>query len=158
MRAALVRVDVVGEAEDGLLVGGVPLHRDLDRAVVGVALEVDGLSVQGVLVLVEVGDEVDDAALVLEGLALALGALVDEVDPQVARQEGGLAKALRQRRVVVGDLLEHLGVGEEGDRRPGLLARGAALELTLRLAALVALGPDVAVAAGSRGRGAPRAR
>ena len=33
VRAALVGVDVVGEREHGLLVGGVPLHRDLDRAV-----------------------------------------------------------------------------------------------------------------------------
>ena len=68
--AALVGVDVVGEAEDRFLVGGVPLHRDLDLAVVGLALEVDGLAVQRVLVLVEVGDEVDDAALVVEGVAL----------------------------------------------------------------------------------------
>ena len=30
VRAALVRVDVVGEGEDRLLVAGVPLHRDLD--------------------------------------------------------------------------------------------------------------------------------
>ena len=69
VRAPLVGVDVVGEAEHRLLVGGVPLHRDLDLAVVGLVLEVDGLAVQRVLVLVQVGDEVDDPALVLEGLA-----------------------------------------------------------------------------------------
>ena len=158
VRAALVGVDVVREAEDRLLVGGVPLHRDLDGAVVGVALEVHGLSVQRVLVLVEVGDEVDDAALVLEGLALPLAALVDEVDAEVAGEERRLAQALRERRVVVGDLLEDLGVGEEGDRRAGLLARRAALQLGLRLAALVGPGSRRGRRAGSRARAARRAR
>ena len=43
VRAALVRVDVVGEREDRLLVGGVPLHRDLDGALVALALEEDDL-------------------------------------------------------------------------------------------------------------------
>ena len=44
VRAALVRVDVVGEREDRLLVGGVPLHRDLDGALVALALEEDDLA------------------------------------------------------------------------------------------------------------------
>ena len=42
--AALVRVDVVREREDGLDVRGVPLHRDLDRALVVLALEVDDVA------------------------------------------------------------------------------------------------------------------
>ena len=54
VRAALVRVDVVGEREHRLLVGGVPLHRDLDRALVALALEEDDLLLDRVLVLVEV--------------------------------------------------------------------------------------------------------
>ena len=66
VRAALVRVDVVGEREDRLLVGGVPLHRDLDGALVALALEVDDLLADRLLVLVEVADEVLDAALVVE--------------------------------------------------------------------------------------------
>ena len=45
VRAALVRVDVVGEGEDRLLVGGVPLHRDLDGALgLVLLLEVDDLA------------------------------------------------------------------------------------------------------------------
>ena len=66
VRAALARVDVVGERVDRLLVGGVPLHRDLGRALLALAGEEDHLAVDGVLVLVEVGDEVLDPALVLE--------------------------------------------------------------------------------------------
>ena len=49
MRAALVRVDVVREREDRLLVGAVPLHRDLDHALVGPTLEVDDLRLDGSL-------------------------------------------------------------------------------------------------------------
>ena len=120
VRAALVRVDVVREGEDGLLIRGVPLHRDLDRPVVGVVLEVDGLAVERVLVLVQVVDEVDDPALVVEGVLLAAGALVEELDLEAAGEERRLAHALGERRVVVGDLLEDLGVGRESDRGAGL--------------------------------------
>ena len=66
VRAALVRVDVVGEREDRLDVLGVPLHRDLDVALVVLALEVDDVLVDRVLGLVHVRDEVADPALVVE--------------------------------------------------------------------------------------------
>ena len=49
VRAALVRVDVVREREDRLDVLGVPLHRDLDLALLGLALEVDDVLVHGSL-------------------------------------------------------------------------------------------------------------
>ncbi len=146
MGAALVGVDVVGEAEGGLLVGGVPLQRDLDLAVLGLALEVDDLAVERVLGLVQVLDEVRDAALVEELDLAALAALVDQLDLQAAGEEGGLAQALGEDLEVELDLLEDLGVGPEGDRRPGALHGPALPELGGRLAALVALRPDGAVA------------
>jgi hypothetical protein len=142
-----VGVDVVREAEDRLLVGGVPLHRDLDLAVVGLVFEEDGLAMQGILVLVQVADEVDDPALVMEVDLLAAGALVDEVDLQSARQECRLAQALGEGLEVEPDLLEDLEIGEEGDLGPGLLRSRALLELRGGLAARVVLRPDVAVAA-----------
>ena len=154
VRAALVRVDVVGEREDGLLVGGVPLQRHLDGALVALALEEDDLLLDRVLVLVEVGDEVLDAALVVElGGARALAALVGDRDPQAAGEERGLAQALLERRELELERLEDVGVREEGDRRAGLARGLALLERALRDAALVGLAPDVAVAAGSRCRG-----
>ncbi len=76
VRAALGGVDVVGEREDGLVVGRVPLHGDLDRAVVGLVVEEDDAAVDGVFLAVDVGDEVADAAGVLVDDALAVGALV----------------------------------------------------------------------------------
>ena len=78
---------------------------------------------------------------------LVCAALVDQLDLQAPGQEGGLAQPLGQGREVEVDLLEDLEVGEEGDLGAGLLRLRAALELGRRLAALVVLGPDVAVAA-----------
>ena len=121
VRAPLVGIDVVGKAEDGFLVGGVPLHRHLDLTVLCLAFEEDRLPVQRVLVLVEVGDEVDQATLVVEGVALAGAALVDQLDLQAAGQEGRLAQALGERRVVEFELVEYLVVGQEGDRGAGLV-------------------------------------
>ena len=101
VRAALVRVDVVREREDRLLVGAVPLHRDLDRAVLALALEEDDLLLDRVLVLVDVADEILDPALVVELLGLrALAALVGDRDAQAAGQERRLAQALLERGVL----------------------------------------------------------
>ena len=91
VRAPFVRVDVVGEREDGLLVGTVPLHCQLGRAALDLALEVDDVLVDRLLRLVHVRDEVPDPAGVAELLALLALALVDEGDPQPLGQEGGLA-------------------------------------------------------------------
>src|SRR5439155_2106862 len=116
-------------------------------AVVGIALEVDRLAMEGVLVLVQVADEVDYAPLVLEGVSLARPSLVDQLDAEVPRQERRLAQALEELLVVEHDVHEHIVVRKERDRGPGALGLLAALELAARLAALVVLGPDVAVAA-----------
>ena len=147
MRAALVRVDVVGEGEDRLLVGGVPLHRHLERALAALALEEDDLRVQRLLVLVEVADEVLDAAFVLELDLLALGPLVAQHDVQAAGQEGRLAQPLHERVEVELLDVEDVRVGQEGDRRAGLVGRLALLQRAERRAARVVLAPHVTFAA-----------
>ena len=93
--AALVGVDVVGERVDRLGVAVVPLQRDLGVDPVLVAAHVDRLLVHRRLVLVQVRDERDDAAFVVELVALAV-ALVVERDEHAAVQERQLAQALRQ--------------------------------------------------------------
>ena len=148
VRAALRGVDVVGEGEDGLVVRRVPLHRDLDRAVGGLVLEVDDAAVDGVLLAVDVGHEVADAALVLEGDALAVGALVVEGDLESLGEERRLAQALGEHAVVVVDIFEDVGVCQEGDGRAGgpVLVEFLPLDqLGDRIAALEALVPVVAV-------------
>ncbi len=121
VRAALRRVDVVREREDRLDVEPVPLHRDLDGALLVLAFEVDDVLVDRVLGRVHVRDEVPDPALVLELDRLAAGALVGEDDVQPRGEEGRLAQPLRQRLGRELELLEDLRVGEEGDDRAALL-------------------------------------
>src|SRR5262249_39028822 len=149
VRAALDRVHVVGEREDRLLVRVVPLHRDLDSALVGLALEVDDVLVDSVLRLVDVRDEVADATLVLEFGRLAVGALVDDPDVEALREKRGLAEALRNRRSADVERLEHLGGGKEGDGRPGRVVLAhlpADLHVADWLAPLDLLPVDLAVA------------
>ena len=147
VRAALGRVDVVREREDRLDVGRVPLHRDLDLAVVVLAVEVDDVLVDRVLARVHVRDEVADPALVVELLGLPARPLVAEHDPQAAREERRLAQALDERRGGELDLLEDLAVGEERDRRAGLLRLADDLEVGLGHAARELLAVDLPVAA-----------
>ena len=73
-------------------------------------------------------------------------ALVDQLDAQALREEGGLAHALGERLEVERDLLEDLEVGQEGDGGAVLLGGLALRQRPLRRAALVGLRPDVAVA------------
>ena len=148
VRAALVCVDVVGERHDG--VRGErrgPLHGHLDRTVGAFGLEVDGL-VQRFATLVKVGHEVDDAAFVLEDVAMRLGrgvrhdearicALIGQRDLQSLVQERHLAEARRKHAVVVdGGLGEYLGVGPEGDRGAGVIGGAHLVQLLAGFALL----------------------
>ncbi len=112
VRATLARVDVVGERVDRLLIGGVPLHRDLGGALVALAREEHDLAMNCVLVLVEIGHEVLDSTLVLELSRMALATLVGDRDLQSAREEGGLAQTLLERVEVEVERLEDVGVGQ----------------------------------------------
>ena len=147
VRAALVRVDVVRERVHRRLVAVVPLHRDLDDAVLGLALERDLRLVRGRAVLVDVPHVVGEAVLGVELDDVVLGALVDQRQPQAARQEGHLALARLEHLEVDLGRLEDVGVGLERDRRAALGRRLALDELRRRLAAREALRPDEAVAA-----------
>ena len=149
MRAALVRVDVVGEREHGLDVFRVPLHRDLDLALVVGPFEVDDVLVHGVFGLVDVTDEVANAALVEELLGRAAGALVGEDDPQPAGEERRLTEALHEgvRRQL--ELLEDLRVGHVRNGRSRLALRNLSdhFQLRRRDAAREFLPVDLAIAA-----------
>ena len=135
VRAALDRVDVVREREDGVgRVLRVPLQRDLDRAATGVVvgLEVGDRRVDRVLLGVDVPDEVADTALVVELLRPLAAALVGEADAEPTRQERGLAQPLPQRVARQVELLEYLRVGEERDGRPRVVLVGGARDLEVR--------------------------
>ena len=144
MRAALDRVDVVGEGIDALAVAFVPLQRDLGLDAVALALDVDHV-VERRLRAAQVLDELDDTAAILELVVLAV-ALVLNGDLHTLVQEGELAQALRENVEAEVEDLEDERVGLEGDLGPALLCRAGLAQLALRLPALEALEVYLAVA------------
>ena len=77
VRAALVGVDVVGKRHDRVgRIAGRPLNGDFDRAVFAFRLEINRL-VEGFLALVDILDEVNDAAVGLERFAVRSAVRLD---------------------------------------------------------------------------------
>ena len=133
---ALDRVDAVGEGVDAVgLVAGVPGEGDLDLLAGLVLLEVPDLGEQRLLRLVDVLDEVDDAAGVAVGHRLVVvvlaDALVVEADLEALVEEGHHLDPLEDRAGVELDGLEHRGVGPERDGRPAPAPRGVADDVQL---------------------------
>lgn len=124
--AALAGVDVVRERVDGALQLLGRLHRDLDVDVVVLVFEVDDLVVDRRPRLVEVADELPNAALVAERLLVAsvvdalLVALVDQGDGDAGVEERQLTQAAGERRELEGGGLEDLLVGPKSDVRARL--------------------------------------
>ena len=164
--AAVGGVDVVGEAQQQLIVAGIILQGDLCHAPVGLALEVDDVGVEHleVALFAQIGDEALDAALVAHDLGAVGGlallavledggvelALVGQGDLDTGVQEALFPQALFQRfEVVDGGVLEHLRVGLEGDAGAGDTGvHGAdALQRAVRVAAAEGLLVLAAVAA-----------
>src|SRR5688500_14919026 len=138
MSAALVRVDVVGERVNRLGVAVIPLQGDLRVDAFALAPHVDRLLVDGALVLVQMLDERDDAAVVLELVALRL-ALIVERDENAGVQKRELAKTLRERIEAELDGLENFFVWRKSNLRSALLRRARDVEIGLRLSACVFL-------------------
>src|SRR5918992_3688832 len=149
VRTAFVRVDVVGEREDGVLEAAVPLHRDLYVTYFLLALQVEDGLVDGVLRLVDVLHEVPYAALILVRDIPVFFPLVHQPDLESLVQESPLPKPAAQGiEGEVQGLGEHLGIGQEARGRPRSLALpelAVLLEGALREPALVALAPHVPV-------------
>ena len=107
MRAAIDRVDVVGEGEDGFGVRVVVLHGDLHGHLIALGFHVNRLVVQDGFALVEVLDELRDAADVLVHLLAGFagfsvgGALVGEGNFDALVEKGKLAQAVGERVEVV---------------------------------------------------------
>src|SRR5215470_1775071 len=144
--ATFARVDVVGKGEHVFLVAVVVLQGDFDLDIVLLALEEEHLGMDGRLVLVQVLDELDDPALVEEGVG-ALVALVLDDDFQSLVEEGELAQPIRESIEGEGRLLEDLRVRLEANDRAVLRAFFSLGERTGGHPVLVALSPHVAAAA-----------
>ena len=127
--AAIRVMDGVGVAEDLVVVGVVVLEDDLDVDLDGFFIEggchffmdTNRDGVKGLLALVELFHELDDAVLVEESLGGGDGwALVGETDFEAAVEEGEFAETLGDGGGDEdGGLFKDLGVGLEGDEGAG---------------------------------------
>ena len=142
--AAVTLRNVVGKAEDVLLIGVVPLHGHFHGdAVFPVELEMEHL-VERVLGLVEVGHEGAQAALVLKDV-LVPAALVLQVNPHPGVEEAQLTETFRQNVVVEFNIGEGLGRRPEVDRGAGGVRGAHFIQVFFRHAMAVALLIDIAV-------------
>ncbi len=146
MRAAFMRVDVVGKRVDRLGVAVVPLQGDLDVDAVLLAVHVNRFVVDDGLVLIEEADKRGYPTLVEKLVALPAIALVIDGDRHAAVEERELAQPLREGVEAELHGLENLRVRLEGDLRAALLRRARDLEAADRIAALVGLLVDLRVA------------
>ncbi len=126
VRAAVALRDVVGEAQHAFAVAVVPLHRhfhaDRHAARRGLGGNREHVGVQHGLAAVDVFDEALHAAREREVLFLAL-ALVDQADLHAIVQERQLAQALGEDLVVILDVGEDDGVGQEAHFGAALVGR-----------------------------------
>ena len=146
MRAAVLLRNVVGEAEHRFLVRIGPLQGDVDHDAILLADGGDDLAVQRRLQLRQMLHEAGDAAFVLEQVALAFAALIDQLDAYAGIEEAQLAQALGQDVVMEFDVGEDFGAGQEAQRGAALVGIGRLLQRVLRFAERVFLLEVAAVA------------
>ena len=149
--AALYRVDIVDIRVQVFLVFVVVFQSNLHRHVVAFTRDVNRLRDEFGTVVVEVGDEIHEAVLGVEGLAaelvvLVLLALVGERDGDAVVEVSQLAHTVGEGAVVVFRRLENRAVGLEGDTRAVLVGRADHFHVVKRLAALVFLLENLAFA------------
>ena len=101
MGAAIALRDVVGEAENILVIAVIPLQRRLDHHTIALALDQDRLREDRGLGAIKMGDEGCNAALIDHGVGPDLVlALIAQGDLDARIQEGELAQTVLQRIAV----------------------------------------------------------
>ena len=145
VRAALFGVDVVGERENGVGVGVVVLHGDLDLAVDILRVEIHDVLENGLFVAVEALHEGDYAAFVAEHFtARRLHPLVRDLDGQPFIEIRKLSQTGLHGVVVEIQRFEYVAVGIERDGRARVLRRPDLGKRTLRHAAVEAYAVELA--------------
>src|SRR5579862_7631062 len=122
MRAAVALRDVVRKAQHRLVIGIGPLHRDLDKNAVLLALDRNRRRMQRLFRAVEIVDKSFQPAVVMEGGGLWLDpAQIGQFERDPAIEEGQFAQPVLQRREVEAERREGLAAWGEGDLGAGLL-------------------------------------
>jgi len=155
--AAVALRDVVSKAIDVFGVAVVPLQGDFDGDAVFVGAAVEDGRVQRGFVAVLVFDEGFDAAFVLEDLVFVV-AFVAQFDAHAGVEEGEFAQTLGEGFIVVFDVAEGVGAGEEVDFGAGAVCVAGDGKRRLRLAVAVGLLGGVAGASGGFRLSRPAAR
>ena len=115
-------MDVVGEGDQSLDIAVVILEGDFGDGVVLGAAEVNDLLMDGGLILVDVTDELPDAALVAHGFALLFAfPLILDADAQARVQESLLPHTGMENLIVIDRVVKHLRVGLEADGGAGFI-------------------------------------
>src|SRR5437879_2059276 len=144
MRAAIDRVDGIGEGKDVFRVAIVILQRDLHLDVIALAFDVNRGVVKRLLAAIEVLDEFHDSA----GEAKLRGffaALILKRDLQAFIQESQFAQALRQDVIAEFDLVENASIGVKRDLGAGFARLAGNGELRFGHSAFIGLFPNLAV-------------
>lgn len=119
MRAAVNRIDVIGEGEDLLVIRIVVLHRNFDGQVIFRSrsfFKIYRLGMKNVLVLVEMLDEFGDAALIEEFVFLfRFGTLVSDRDPDAFIEESLLGIVVESRSKLKSVVVKISGSGLNAD-------------------------------------------
>ena len=139
MRAAVYRVDAVGERVDELGEAVVVLHRHLDDGVVNLLLRVNGIGMYDGALLIQAADEAGNTALevvsyfVVRPEVFVAVPVAAECDFQALVQVRHLLEALAQHIEVIGNVLEYLDVRRERHRRARLAAAATRQRLRRQL-------------------------
>src|SRR3974390_1283245 len=144
MRAAIDRVDGVGERQHVFTVGVVVLESDLDFDVALLTFHVDRRIMQGGLAAIQMLDEFRDAAGEAE-LRGFFRALIREGDLQAFVEESVFAKARSQNVVAEADFFKNGSVRMKSHLRSGLARFPGLAQLRGRLALFIALLPNSAI-------------
>ena len=133
MRAALLRVDVVDEAVNILLIAVIVLHGNLDDGIVLDPVEVNRLLIDRLLLAVEMGDKGADAAVKVERLAaLRFAPLIRKGDGDAVVEERQFAQTVFQCLEAVRGDGKNLGIRDKMHARSRRLAGADLVQLFCR--------------------------
>src|SRR5271157_2384416 len=138
MRAALGRMDIIGKSKDDLIIAIVILHGYFDIGGILLLLEINDFFINGCLAFVQVLDELDDTALVVERLGDARPG-IRQRDLDALVEERKLPQPVSQYIVMEIRRLEDGSVRLERHRRAGAYGRADLMDIALRLSLPVLL-------------------
>ena len=145
--APLMGVDVVGKGKELFVIGIIVLHGNFYIDTAFFTVEEDRFGMQGVLVPVQILDEGNDAAFIVEIVMLILFPFIVNGDPDAGIEEGEFAQPLGKDVEGKIDGLENGVVGEEGNLGAPFLRLTDRLQGSGGITVGVGLPPEFAVAA-----------